>query len=60
MGNWIEVPDRKNTYRCSICGGIIQTAYPIEYWTRCPFCHNGMIATEGEATDGNSEAEKDS
>ena len=58
MGHWIKVPDKKNTYRCSVCGGIIQTALPLSDWTRCPYCHTDMIVTEEEATDGNSDTDK--
>lgn len=46
MGEWIQEGER--TYRCSLCGGLIQTGTPIEWWTRCPFCHAPMKPQEEE------------
>lgn len=54
MGHWIKTGDR--TYRCSACGEELTTSYPIEQWTRCPFCHTEME----ESDNGDSEAESNS
>lgn len=53
MAYWIKEPDKKNTYRCSNCGSEITTGQPIEYWTRCPFCHADM-----EVNHADPDAEK--
>ena len=52
MGHWIKTGER--TYVCSECGGKLITSYPIEQWTRCPFCRADMTyIEEEEAADGN-------
>lgn len=56
MAHWIKDPDHKNTYTCSACGGVLTTASPISYWTRCPFCHADME----EETNGDTETEENS
>lgn len=59
MGRWIKTGER--TYVCSECGGKLITSYPIEQWTRCPFCRSDMVCIEEEeATDGDSESEENS
>ena len=53
MAHWIQIGER--TYECSNCRQRLTTSYPIEQWTRCPFCHSEM-----EAADGDSDTEKNS
>lgn len=49
-GEWIPI-DRR-TYKCSICGGELMTSYPIEQWTRCPFCKAQMTVQKEGPEDG--------
>lgn len=53
--HWIILD--KHHYKCSNCGGVVQTNYSPGQWQHCPFCLAEM--TE-EPTNGNSEAESNS
>ena len=60
QAEWIKID--KGTYKCSSCGGVIMTSYPIAQWTRCPFCRADMVYIEEkeEAADGDSDTENNS
>jgi len=39
---WEKIDD--HTYKCSSCKKLLETSYPPEAWTKCPWCGEKLEA----------------